>query len=589
MHRSAPLPLPIRIGKYRLDSVLGKGGFAYTYLAYDTQLQRKVAIKELYPDGMVYRGDDYSVISSGKNLKQYQWAHDSFLKEAQTLAKFDHPNLVRIMEHFKANKTVYLVMSFVEGDSLNKFIKANPGITLDDFTRIIAPLLEALAEVHRAGILHRDIKPDNIRITGEGVPVLLDFGAARAAVGQNADQVTTLLTPGYAPVEVEAAGQLGPWTDIYSLGVVVYKMLKGKIPPKSSERLRNDSLEPLVGDLELRHFPKSMLKAVDWMLELQEKERPQSVEELLPVIWKDVDYAQSSAITRRPPTRKDRKSREKDKSRTFVTGTRRRTGIDLTTRHKIALLLAIILLATGLLVFSLSRSGKIYGAAEITAPSEEAARSVATHARSAERTPNPLSSLLPAPDAPALPVTPDVSPPKLLPSPPKKPGIVKLPDTRPKPDKDSPSMSFNEVYELYKAGDRRIMRISLKQVELEMNAEGLNEARNNNQLEKERAFLRIRKALEQNIKTTAKTINSMFPRLDKASVEYIEQSYKTRVQDLKDIAITESQDTSVQQAAAYEFHEMVRLSQRGVVFETDEIEERARKIVPDSSDSGNLD
>ncbi|MGB0774997.1 MAG: serine/threonine protein kinase, partial [Akkermansiaceae bacterium] len=168
---------------YRIESVLGKGGFAITYLATDLDLAKKVVLKELLPDGIATRIDGHTVVTqTPAQQDDFKWAVDSFLNEAKTLATFEHPNIVRVSRLFKENGTAYIVMPFIQGQTLKSIIKSSAPLPQARIVEMLLPLLKGLEVVHRSDVLHRDIKPDNIFITEEGVPVLIDFGAARQQV-----------------------------------------------------------------------------------------------------------------------------------------------------------------------------------------------------------------------------------------------------------------------------------------------------------------------------------------------------------------------------------------------------------------------
>ncbi len=285
------LPKGHVIGKYKLERVLGSGGFAITYLAVDTNLDRKVAIKELMPSDLAIRLPDLSVAAKSPAEKEsFEWARHRFLDEARNIARFEHPNLVRVFEHFELNQTAYIVMSYVEGDDLNEYLKGVVPAPVETLVKLVDPLLGALRVMHRSGFLHRDIKPDNIRITPEGVPILIDFGSARHAIGSKTRDLTTILTPRYAPFEqYSEKGNLGPWTDLYSLACVIHKTLRGKAPPEATERERNDPYVPLYGDIEFAEYPGTFLQAVDAALHPHEGKRPQSAEEWRGMLWLEVD------------------------------------------------------------------------------------------------------------------------------------------------------------------------------------------------------------------------------------------------------------------------------------------------------------
>ena len=278
------LPLGTMLLEYRLDSVLGAGGFGITYLAYDTNLELKVAIKEFLPTELAVRSSDGSIvpISTGTEY-DYKWGLDRFLQEARVLAKFSHPNIVTVSRYFEANGTAYMVMNYESGVSFSQMLRrlAQPDEEL--LMRIILPLLDGMHAVHMAGFLHRDIKPSNIFIRDTGVPVLLDFGAARLAMGASTQTITSVLTPGYAPLEQYSKdGNQGPWTDIYSFAAVCYRAVVGEHPPDVVTRLKDDQVLPALIDARAR-FSNGFLHAINRGLEVDEKKRPQSVPE-----WKSL-------------------------------------------------------------------------------------------------------------------------------------------------------------------------------------------------------------------------------------------------------------------------------------------------------------
>ena len=239
-------PRTILREKYMLGRVLGYGGFGVTYLAWDMDLNLKVAVKEYLPQNISARSPGTVQVTaySGNMGEQYRYGLEKFLEEARTIAQFDgHPNIVSIRDFFRANSTAYYVMSYLEGMTLKQYLAKHSGaLPYDLALTFFMPVLDALAAVHKVGILHRDISPDNVFITNQGLVKVLDFGAARqVAGGQNS--LSVILKPGYAPEEqYRTKGNQGPWTDIYACAAMLYRMLTGQLPPESLDRLESDTL-----------------------------------------------------------------------------------------------------------------------------------------------------------------------------------------------------------------------------------------------------------------------------------------------------------------------------------------------------------
>jgi serine/threonine protein kinase len=215
----AALPSGFVLNEYRVESVLGIGGFGVTYLATDCNLNLKVALKEYLPANVATRGPDHAIsASTDADHESFDWGLRRFLDEARTLASFRHPNIVRVMRFFEGNHTGYMVMEFVEGDPLNTWINTRRPLSQENLLAVVIPLLDGLTVMHKAGYLHRDIKPANIFMRADGNPVLIDFGSARA-VKNNDQGLTAMVSPGYAPLEqYHAHGKQGPWSDLYALG-----------------------------------------------------------------------------------------------------------------------------------------------------------------------------------------------------------------------------------------------------------------------------------------------------------------------------------------------------------------------------------
>jgi len=279
------LPIGYHLHEYIIQSVLGDGGFGITYLAKDTELNALVAIKEYLPNDLAVRENDHTVrAKSSQDVEYFTWGLERFFKEARILAQFKHYNIVRVLRFFKAHQTAYIVMEYEQGQSLAKVFKKNQTATEAQLMKILPPLLNALETVHQAGYLHRDIKPDNIYLRQkDNSPVLLDFGAARYVVGSRTQYLTTMTTAGYAPFEQYAVeSNHGTWSDIYSLGAVLYRLINGKTPIDAIQRvdaIRRHKADPIRPAVEVgrNRYSKSFLQAIDWALKINETERPQTV------------------------------------------------------------------------------------------------------------------------------------------------------------------------------------------------------------------------------------------------------------------------------------------------------------------------
>ncbi len=271
------LPRGYALHEYRVESVLGAGGFGLTYLAVDSNLNLKVALKEYLPGDFAARAEDSTVQPKpGEAGESFQWGLQRFMDEARTLASFRHPNIVRVMRFFEANKTGYMVMEFVEGKPLSEWIAARRPLPQQTLQGLAGPLLDGLAVIHKAGFLHRDIKPANIFMREDGSAVLLDFGSARELKGGN-QELTAVVSPGYAPLEqYHTHGKQGPWSDLYAFGGVLYWMLTGNKPVEAAARVRQDIM-PTAARLAASGYTPDFLATVDWALKPNEDERPQSV------------------------------------------------------------------------------------------------------------------------------------------------------------------------------------------------------------------------------------------------------------------------------------------------------------------------
>ena len=277
------LPAGYRIESYEIQAVLGKGGFGITYVALDLQLGKRVAIKELLPDTIATRVEGSTVVPQSSSLQNdWDWARESFQKEAKVLARFSHPAIVGVHRIIEANGTAYMVMDYVEGETYEARLR-RIGREPDQASlmAVIGPLLDGLSDVHATGLLHRDIKPENILINRRGQPVLIDFGTARSAVGATMT-MTMLGTPGYMPIEQsQTKGKKGPWTDIYAIGVMMCRAITGEKPPSATDRIMEDEFQWL-SYRQIPGYSEQFLQAVDWALRVRPEERPQSIADWMP-------------------------------------------------------------------------------------------------------------------------------------------------------------------------------------------------------------------------------------------------------------------------------------------------------------------
>lgn len=264
---------------YRIDKQISSGGFSVVYLAHD-ESGLPVAIKEYLPSALVLRESGALVqASSAENLNLFRYGMKCFFEEGLALARITHPNVVRVTNFFRANETVYLVMQYERGRTLQDYILQRKKEIGEKFIRrIFAELLGGLREVHAHKILHLDIKPSNIYIRLDGSPLLLDFGAARQTLTQEKSSLTPMYTPGFAAPEQYGHDRdaLGPWTDIYGIGASMFACLAGFAPQAANLRLEQDKQES-AKKLWSGQYSGHLLELIDWCLKLDPLERPQSV------------------------------------------------------------------------------------------------------------------------------------------------------------------------------------------------------------------------------------------------------------------------------------------------------------------------
>ena len=250
MNEKFPLALAegtVLAGQYIIEKALGQGGFGITYKAKDYKTGQSVAVKEFFPEALATRSNTTVVPFTGERGESYEYGKGCFLQEAETLAQFiGIENIVRIHSYFEENGTAYFVMDYIEGISFDVYIKNKGGkISYEEAEKVLLKIIEALAVVHSKGIVHRDVTPDNIYITNDGVVKLLDFGAARYSVGDKSRSLDVVLKHGFAPKEQYTRhGKQGPFTDVYTVGASFYFAITGKRPPDSIDRIEEDDLVP---------------------------------------------------------------------------------------------------------------------------------------------------------------------------------------------------------------------------------------------------------------------------------------------------------------------------------------------------------
>jgi serine/threonine protein kinase len=290
MDTSAPdsqaLPPDTHLHEFVIERVLGSGGFGITYLARDTGLNRQVVIKENLPSQFAWRETSTGTVrprhTTGGDIEDYEWSMKNFLREAETLASLDHPGIVRVMRKFESNGTAYFVMPFVEGMTLDTLIEDRRGkgkrFSEDELLGLLERVLAALGYLHDRGIYHRDIKPGNILITNEGIPVLIDFGSARQRISERS--LTVIESPGYTPFEqLQTRGDIGPWSDLYAFAATLAKAITFNTPPKAADRMMGDPWAGLAAEPSLSSFSNGFLQSIDRAMAVDPSHRWQSAGE----------------------------------------------------------------------------------------------------------------------------------------------------------------------------------------------------------------------------------------------------------------------------------------------------------------------
>lgn len=274
-----PLPNGFQLEEYRIERQISLGGFSIVYLATDAS-GKAVAIKEYLPNSLALRqSGGISPVIPEENLGAFRYGMKCFFEEGRALAKLSHPNVIRVLNFFRANDTVYMVMEYEHGHTLQQAIQQRRGHLSERFIRgVFNRMLNGLREVHSHKLLHLDLKPSNIYLRAHNnTPVLIDFGAARQTLLNDRPMLKPMYTPGYAsPEHYGAREDIGPWSDIYSVGASMYACLNGGGPPPADEREKAECLQPAVERWAGVCSPE-LLEIIDWCLRLDHLERPQSV------------------------------------------------------------------------------------------------------------------------------------------------------------------------------------------------------------------------------------------------------------------------------------------------------------------------
>jgi len=313
------LPIGSAIGRYTVTEILGEGGFGIVYKANDPKLERFVVLKEYLPEECAARNaDGQTVIPRSKRSENYHFGLDRFLDEAKRLVTLNNPNIVSAIDFIEENSTAYLVMDYEQGEDLNDYLKRisfksaaaqGKGMPESEILSIIKPILNGLNAVHEKGLLHRDIKPGNIYLRrnqegAAGEPMLIDFGAARYALGEHSKSMSAIISMGYAPPEqYTSRGKQGAYTDLYAIGATLHELITGQAPIESVDRQlavgdgEEDPYELLANQQNLqKKYSDILLKVIDWCLTLSSKKRPQSAQAVIKALdTGNIDFSQSIA------------------------------------------------------------------------------------------------------------------------------------------------------------------------------------------------------------------------------------------------------------------------------------------------------
>jgi serine/threonine protein kinase len=280
---NAALPESIELGNYRIVKNISSGGFSIVNQAQD-ETGNSVAIKEYMPAALAQRKiGEYSPYVAPEHLNTYRIGLKCFFEEGRALASIYHPNIVRVVNFFRANDTVYMVMNYESGRSLQEHVLRNRSKDQKDvlserfIRRVFAQVMNGLREVHSNRLLHLDVKPANIYLRMDGTPILLDFGAARQTLQRDISKTYPMYTPGFAAPELyKRDAELGPWTDVYSIGSCIYACMSGMPPQEADQRLKDDRIPQLLRSFR-GLYSTQLISMVERCLRLNSLERPQTV------------------------------------------------------------------------------------------------------------------------------------------------------------------------------------------------------------------------------------------------------------------------------------------------------------------------
>lgn len=306
------LPTGYSLHRYQIEGVLGAGGFGITYRAMHEALENEVAIKEYFPAEWAYRDHNGTTVrpnSQGQIPAKdgeppcYNWGLQRFLDEAKILVQINHPGVVRVRDYFTANGSAYIVMEYEEGESLSATLQRGGILPEQELRRLLNNVIPALEAVHAQGYLHRDLKPSNLYIRSRDSHVMLiDFGAARQALGRRSRSVTSVVTPGYSPIEqyVTVGEDYGPWTDIYALGAVLYRCITGAPPVEAPGRVLKDPVQPAI-EVGAGLYSRALLQVVDQALAVRPEDRFQSVATMREVLLAADQSSDTPDFSQIPP------------------------------------------------------------------------------------------------------------------------------------------------------------------------------------------------------------------------------------------------------------------------------------------------